>query len=241
MKFFDVEPRSREWFQRRLGVCTSSNFHRVVTAKTLKPSSQATRYMAELLGEWITGEQYDGYKSDWMIRGQDAEDAMWRAYEGYTDTETLRGGFFTNDQGTLACSPDRRVGENGLVEGKAPSLVVQLLYVLSEGPDVDYVLQLQGQMLIAEDRDYVDVFSWNPNLFVPPIKVYRDEETIGKMRPIINQFVDTMLAARERLERDYGPFPRLTKDQEGESYDGLWITDDDVEMLVRSKFPEEFK
>ena len=44
MKFYDVEQGSARWYQLRLGRPTTSNFHRIVTAKG-EPSKQALAYM----------------------------------------------------------------------------------------------------------------------------------------------------------------------------------------------------
>lgn len=234
MKFFDVEPRSRAWFDHRIGLCTSSNFHKILTSKTLKVSSQAPKYMAELIAERITGEQTEGYQSEWMVRGQDVEDSIWRSYEVYTDAETSRGGFFTNDAGTIGCSPDRLVGADGIVECKAPMLTTQILYILAEGPDDDYKVQCQGQLMVSE-RDWVDVFSWHPQLFLPPIRIYRDEKFIAILRPVLDRFIETLLACWERLDREYGPFARPEPAAAQEDYDALGVTEDDVNAILAAQ------
>src|ERR1700678_334474 len=148
MIFYDVEPRTEAWQKLRLGIPTSSNFHKIITPRKMGISSQAPKYMHELLGEWISGEQSEGYQSEWMIRGQEVEDSIWKSYEAYADIETTRGGFFTSDDGMIGCSPDRLVGTSGDLEAKAPMLTTQVGYALSEGPDDDYKTQLQGRFLI---------------------------------------------------------------------------------------------
>ena len=227
MKFYDVEPRSQEWYRLRLGLPTSSCFHRIVTPKTLQLSKQATPYMHQLLAEWITGEQIEGYQSDWMVRGAEIEDQIYKAYESYTGTETKRGGFFTTDDGLIGCSPDRLVGDDGDLETKAPAIQTQVGYALSAGPDEEYMLQLQGRLLIHE-RSWIDVFAWHPRLFIPPKRVYRDEKIIAGLRSGLAVFVDHMLKAREELESKFGPFVKP------EPVDTFGVSDDDVEAIIQA-------
>jgi hypothetical protein len=232
--FYDVEPLSEAWLTLRLGIPTSSQFHRIITPKKMQISSQAPKYMHELLAEWITGEQIEGFQSEWMIRGVEVEDSIWKAYEGYADTETQRGGFFTTDDGMAGCSPDRLVGDDGDLEAKAPMLTTQIGYALAEGPDDDYKTQLQGRFMIHE-REWIDIFSWHPKLFLPPIRVHRDDKFIAALKPVLEQFTHTMLECRLVLEKRFGPFERPKKEERAAPDDPgeLGVTDEDVEIILR--------
>lgn len=240
MKFFDVEPRSEEWFRLRLAIPTASCFDQIITPAKLAPSSQAKKYLRELLAEHITGvpmtqiaadgDEPEQYQSRWMERGQETEDAVWKAYEAYTETQTSRGGFFTTDDGLVGASPDRVAGEDGLLECKAPSLTTQIGYALSGGAQEEYMIQLQGQLLVSE-REWVDIFSWHPKLFIPPVRVYRDEKIQQALKTVLLTFVSTMLLAREQLETRFGPFtrPEPRAAQEIGDFD---VTDEDLQMIM---------
>jgi YqaJ-like recombinase protein len=233
MKFFDVEPRSEQWRTLRLGAVTSSNFDRILTPKTMKVSAQAKKYLAELLSEFITGEECESVQTQWMQRGTEVEDDIWRCYEAYTGTETQRGGYFCSDDQLIGASPDRRVGDPGLLEAKAPMLTTQILYGLGEGPDSDYLVQVQGQLMVSE-REWVDIFSWHPKLFIPPIRVYRDEKFIAVLRPVLETFVEQMLEARFVLETKFGPFVRYTPEPPLAPDDpgALGVSDSDLELIL---------
>lgn len=233
MIFHDCEPRSEEWRKFRLGIPTSSNFHKIITPKTRKISSQAPKYMHQLLAEWITGEDIEGYQSEWMVRGQDVEDEIWKAYENYTGTETERGGFITTDDGMVGCSPDRLVGIVGDLEAKAPMIQTQVAYALAGGPDEDYMCQIQGRLFI-HGREWVDIFSWHPKLFVPPIRVYRDDKFIAELKPLLTSFVETMLNCRVVLEQRFGPFTR-PEPPEAQQHTELDITDADVTAILQDQ------
>src|SRR5271166_3667483 len=220
------DPRSAEWTALRIGIPTSSNFHRIVTPKTQKLSSQAAGYMHTLLGEWITGEQVENFTSQWMERGVELEDQAISAFEFLMELETSPGGFITTDDGMLGCSPDRLIGETSDLEIKSPLINTAVRYAL-EGLEEEHICQVQGRLMI-EERESVYVFAYHPRLSIPALKVNRDEKFISAMRPVLNAFVETMLECRLKLEQKYGPFVRpepVTKpaDDPGD----LGVSDDD--------------
>ena len=231
MIWHDVEGDSPEWHMLRLGIPTASEFHRVLTPKTLKISSQAPGYMHRLLAEWLTGAELPSFESDYMALAKENEPRARRAYEMLTDTEVTNGGFFTDDAGLIGCSPDGLVGTNGDLEIKCPALNTHIGYALN-GPGDDYTLQMQGRMMV-HGREWVDFFSWHPALVIPPRRILRDEKTINIMRAVLTTFVEQMLECRLRLEREYGPFVRPQAPKPAPLRDG--ITDEDVEMLVADR------
>jgi hypothetical protein len=240
--FHDVEPRSQEWFQLRLAIPTSSCFDQIITPAKLAPSSQVKKYLRELLAEYITGvpitqiaadgDEPERYQSRWMERGQETEDSVCKAYEAYTETQTSRGGFFTTDDGMIGASPDRVVGEHGLLEAKAPALTTQIGYALAGGAHEEYTIQLQGQLLVSE-REWVDIFSWHPKLFIPPVRVYRDEKIQQALKTVLVTFVSTMLLAREQLETRFGPFTR-PEPRAAQEIGDFGVSDADVEMILEA-------
>ncbi len=231
MKQLIVAPRSPEWFAARLGIPTSSEFHRVMTPKTRKLSSQAPGYMYRLIAEWLTGEQVENFESEYMVRGVELEDKAMLAYEGLQDVETQPGGFITTDDGLIGCSPDRLVGERGDLELKCPLIHTQVKYALEGTVDDDYMCQLQGRMMI-HGREWVDIFAYHPRLIIPPVRVVRDEKFIADLKATLAAFVDTMLDCRLKLEQRFGPF---TRQQVEEPYSGPdFITVEDEEEIIRN-------
>ena len=226
------EPRSAEWFALRLGIPTASEFHRILTPKTLKVSSQAPAYMHRLLGEWITGEQVENYQSEFMVRGQELEDQAISAFELLTDIETSPGNFISTDDGWLGCSPDRLIGDDSDLEIKCPLIQGAVGYALN-GLSEEHVCQVQGRLMI-EERDSVYVFAYHPRLSIPPLRVSRDERFIAIMRPVLQQFVETMLACRVSLEQRFGPFPRPQPEARPNA-DELGVSDEDVDAIIAAQ------
>ena len=73
MIIIDCEQGTEEWFEARMGVPSSSNFHRICTT-TGKWSAQADSYINELAAEVITGKRSNGFVSDAMLRGVELEE-----------------------------------------------------------------------------------------------------------------------------------------------------------------------
>lgn len=225
-------PRSPEWLGLRLGIPTSSNYHRILTPKTMKISSQAPAYMHILLGEWMTGEPVENFTSTWMDRGTELEDEAIEAFELITGMETSPGGFITDNTGMLGCSPDRLIGETSDLEIKCKLIQGQIAVAL-DGLEEEHVPQVQGRLMI-EERESVYVFAYHPKLSIPPLKVYRDEKFIAAMKPALEEFVVRMLKAREELTSRFGPFVRCDP-PEAQQHTEFDVSLEDVEAILASQ------
>src|SRR5262249_15022078 len=141
--FHDVAQYSEAHDSLRLGIPTSSNFHKIITPQG-KPSKQWREYACVLIAERVLQRKIEFYNSPAMERGLivEAEAADW--YEFDQDFTTRRVGFITDDH-TMGCSPDRFVGEDGLLEIRAPPPHTQVEYWISGKVDERFWPQLQGQ------------------------------------------------------------------------------------------------
>ena len=115
----DCEQLSPEWYKLRAGVPSASNFDKLITAKG-ETSKQRIKYMYTLAGESITGEKEQTYQNATMQRGIELENEAREMYELITGQEVAQVGFCMNDNKEFGCSPDGLVGEDGLIEIKAP-------------------------------------------------------------------------------------------------------------------------
>lgn len=198
MKIIPCIQGTAEWLRIRAGIPTSSQFDRIVTP-TGKPSKSAEPYMLELLAERIMRRPLATYMSWEMQRGSEKEIEAVRLYEFQTDTETTPVGFITNDSGAMGASPDRLVGDRGLLEAKAPSAHVHMAYLLSTGGAYEaYRVQVQGQLFICE-REWSDVISYFEGLPLGLIRIERDETFIDKMQPLLDEFVEKLEALFQKV------------------------------------------
>ena len=190
----DVRQYSEEHDRLKLGIPTSSNFHKIITPQG-KPSKQWREYACVLIAERILQRKIDFYKSPPMERGLivEAEAADW--YEFDHDVTVQKVGFITDDDHTVGCSPDRLVGDDGLLEIKAPLPHTQVGYWISGEVSERFRPQLQGQLYISQ-RSWVDIVCWHDVLPKLVMRVEPDEkfiEALDRELLIFNYFIDRVM------------------------------------------------
>ena len=192
--FHDVAQYSEDYDRLKIGIPTSSNFHKIITPQG-KPSKQWREYACVLIAERILQQRIEFYNSPAMERGLivEAEAADW--YEFDQDVTTRRVGFITDDEYTMGCSPDRLVGEQGLLEIKAPLPQTQVEYWISGELSERFRPQLQGQLYISQ-RSWVDILCWHDVLPKLVIRVEPDEKYIKALDReirVFNYFIEGVM------------------------------------------------
>ena len=185
--YHQVEQRSDALDALRLGIPTASCFHMIITPGG-KPSEQLVRYAHHLIAERLIGRHVNTYTSPAMEKGMafEEEAAFW--YEFSTDTETQPIGFVSNDApnwrgdgsvGSIGCSPDRLIGDDGLLEIKCPEPAAQIGYLIPPPLDVQksarvrrrgeplerqiqakYKPQVQGNLWLSQ-REWIDCLAFS--------------------------------------------------------------------------------
>ncbi len=201
----DVVQGTTAWAQARAGIPTASQFDQIITEKTLKLSSSSAKYMHRLIAEQLLGRPLDDATSGFMERGTLLEKKAVDYYELERDVDTTPIGFVLRDDRRVGCSPDRLVGEDGLLEIKCPAAHTHIGYLLDrEG--IGYRLQVQGQLWLT-GREWNDTLSFNPDLPPALVRQHRDEEVIGKIEDAVEQFLDYLDETKDILQKHYGLFP----------------------------------
>jgi YqaJ-like viral recombinase domain len=113
-----------------------------------------------LIAERILQRRIEFYNSPAMERGLivEADAVDWQEFD--RDVTAQRMGFITDDDHTMGCSPDRLVGDEGLLEIKAPLPHTQVQYWISGEVSEHFRPQLQGQLYILQ-RSWVDIVCWH--------------------------------------------------------------------------------
>lgn len=197
MIIYDVEQGSLDWHLLRMGIPTASAFDRILTPGG-KRSAQARGYLQHLIAESLVGGPLDQIKTSWMTRGHELEAEAVAYYEFERGVAAPAIGFVTDDAMRVGCSPDRLVGDDGLLEIKVPSPEVHVGYLLYEDVAAAYMAQLQGQLWLT-GRQYVDICSYSPILPSCIIRVGRNEEYIRLLAEAIGEFADELDAEKARL------------------------------------------
>lgn len=192
MIIHDIEQRSEEWFKLRAGMPTASMFSKLVTGEG-KPSKQLDGYALTLAGAIYAGKELDSWEGNkWTERGTELEDDARSLYEFANDVEIQQAGFITDDEKLYGCSPDGLVGDNGMIEIKCLKAENHIKAILDHQKDgkfsTEYILQVQGQMMIAE-RKWCDLIFYHPEL---PLLVIRIEPWPEITTPLLLQIAKVL-------------------------------------------------
>jgi hypothetical protein len=188
-KYHDVLQRSDEWDRLRCGIITASNFSKIITP-TGKPSKQWEDMAFDVIAEKMLGRKTDTYTAPAMERGSYLENDACDWYENiHCDGKVAlkKMGFITTDDGLIGCSPDRLIGDDGILEIKIPLPKTQVRYLIKGELQEDYTPQIQGQLYVS-GRKYVDIVAWHPELSRTVITVERNEAFIACLDQLLKDF-----------------------------------------------------
>lgn len=184
---------SLEWHQARLGCVTASRVADVVSRTRSGYCAARHAYMRQLVAERLTGVPAPIAPTPAMRWGLEMEDYAVEAYEDATGLVTQTVGFLGHSSLAYAgASPDRLVGNDGLLEVKCPTTVTHIDTLLSSEPAGRHVLQMQWQ-LACSGRQWCDFVSYDPRmpeaqtLFIT--RIARDDEMIAQLEAEVGIFL----------------------------------------------------
>jgi hypothetical protein len=180
----DCEQNTDPWLALRAGKPTASEFSKLITS-TGAPSKSMKAYAEQLAGELYAGKPLDSWEGNkYTERGHEVEDEAVSAYELMKGVDTQSVGFITDDLMQWGCSPDRLVGDDGMLEVKClPKLHIEAIRYYKKNGRIPtkFVQQTQGQVLIAE-RKWCDLFFYHTDLPKVIIRVTPDEKVITGLK-----------------------------------------------------------
>lgn len=199
---------SSVWHQARLGCVTASRIAEVVARTKSGYGAARQTYMRQLLAERLTGLVAEVYINAAMRWGTDMEPDAVAVYEEATGVVTELVGFLSHPAIAYAgASPDRLVGDEGLLEVKCPASATHIDTLLSGEVPERYVLQMQWQMACS-GRAWCDFVSFDPRMpedyafFVT--RVRRDEECIAWLEDETRRFIGEIEQRLDDLEMRSG-------------------------------------
>jgi len=193
----DVQQGTAEWLAVRCGVPSASNFDKLVTTKG-EPSKQAQKYLYALAAERVSGIKEESFQSQAMIKGIETEAEAVEFYELTQGVEVQTVGFCLHESKRYGCSPDRLVGEEGLLEVKCPLPHTHVEYLLENNLEKDYFQQVQGQLLVT-GRKWCDLISYSRGLRPLIVRVERDEAFLSKLEEFLGAFFDELEAIAKKI------------------------------------------
>lgn len=224
----ELEQGTPEWLEARLGLVTASVMGKLVTAKTLKPANndESRGLTAQLVAERITGWSDPSYFNQDMQRGHDIEPIArdWYSQRGGVQVDEI--GFmvreidldFTRDVGQIRIgySPDGLIGDDGLLEVKAPRAKTHLLTHLAGDVPAYHMAQLQTGLLVS-GRAWVDFVSYYAGLSPFVKRVHRDDRWADAITEAVERFeltADAMQSDFASATADIPTTERLLIDME---------------------------
>ncbi len=216
----DLLQGTQEWLYARLGMVTASVVGQLVTAKTIKPASNddSRGLTALLVAERLTGYSDPVFVSADMWRGTEEEP---RARDKYAETngvDVRELGFMvrSEDDWRLGYSPDGLVGDDGLIEIKAPRAKTHLRTILSGEVPAHHIAQIQAGLLVS-GRDWCDFVSWCGGMPMFTRRVVPDQRWFDAITAAVQQFEQTaaeMVAAYEAATEGLPQTERINYEME---------------------------
>ena len=202
--FKALEQGSEAWKMARLGHVTASNVSDVMARGKDGEATTRYKYKVKLVAERLTTEQPESYTNTAMQWGIDQEQFAVIAYEMKADVMTDLTGFWLHPAlKWVGASPDRLVGDDGLLEVKCPNTTTHLDYIFAGKVPAEYVKQVQAQLWIT-GRAWCDFVSFDPRL--PPrnqllvVRVFRDEKLIAEMETETVKFLGEVTSLINKLK-----------------------------------------
>lgn len=207
MIVLDFEQGSEPWRAARLGKVTASRIADM-TAKTKTGwGSSRANYAAELVAERLTGSPVDRFTNAAMDWGSEQEAPARALYEFMYDVSVqLVGCVLHPSIGMALASPDGLVGDDGLVEIKAPNTATHLDTLLCETVPEKYVKQMQFQMACT-GRAWCDFVSFDPRMPADMQmwvkRIARDDVMIADLEKETRVFLAEVAATVDALVTKY--------------------------------------
>lgn len=206
----DCEQYSPEWYAARRGKVSASRLGCVMAKGKSKnePSATRAKYMAQLAAARLTGtDTEDGYSSDAMEWGKQHEDKARSLYEMKYDVELVTVGLVIHPTLAQACaSPDRLVGDDGLVEIKCPEMHTHFARMRGADIETNYFRQMQWQMACT-GRKWCDFVSYDPRwpaqCQMVVQRIERDPVMIAEIHKAVSDFLLELDDAVRWLESTY--------------------------------------
>ena len=165
MRVIDCEQGSPEWHTARAGRVTASRIADIMRKTKSGVSAMRATYMGELVAERLSGTvNVQSFKSAAMEWGTETEDQASAYYGFMNDVEPVKVGLVLHPTIDMAAaSPDRLVGDDGLIEIKCPNSSTHIATLLGKEIDADYLKQIHWQMRCT-GRAWCDFVSFDTRL-----------------------------------------------------------------------------
>lgn len=157
--------QTNEWIKERVGCLTASRMADALSfLKGGKESEARRKLKIALVAERLTGFATETFVTDAMRWGIEQEPSAAERYEEVTGTLVQKCGFALHESiPYFGASPDRLIGDDGLLEIKCPTTAVFVDWRAAGVTPEQHKPQMLTQLAICRRR-YVDFFAFDPRI-----------------------------------------------------------------------------
>lgn len=204
-----IEQGSAEWFALRVGKVSASRISDMLAKTKSGWGSSRANYKAQLVAERLTGvvDTSGAFTSAAIEWGRTTEAEAKMAYSFETGLDVGAIDFVAHPKIVMSgASPDGLVGDDGLVEIKAPNTATHIETLLGKGVPNKYDLQMHWQMACT-GRQWCDFASYDPRmpqdmrLFIR--RLPRDEARIIEIEDEVVRFLGEVDLTVDALKTMY--------------------------------------
>ena len=193
----NVEQRTPEWIEYRLGKITGTRLKEVLRADNLP-------LVYEMIAEVVSKQIEEIPVNRAMQRGVDLEPVVRQLYQDKNNEIIEEVGFcLSDDNDYLALSPDGfTLDRKGAIEIKCPSTKTHVKYILDDKIPTDYLPQVCMYFIVNKELQWLDFITYDDRFTDLPmyvIHITREElsDKIFEFKTKIDKFT-------EKFEKYYG-------------------------------------
>lgn len=186
----NVEQRTPEWIQYRLGKITGTRLKEVLRADNLP-------LLYEMIGEIVSKQIEEIPVNKAMQRGVDLEPIVRQMYQDKFGEIVDEVGFCLSDENDyLALSPDGfTLDRKGAIEIKCPSTKTHIKYILDDRIPTEYLPQVCMYFIVNTELEWLDFVTYDDRCESIPmyvIHVTREEisDKIFEYKTKIDKFIE---------------------------------------------------
>jgi putative phage-type endonuclease len=195
-----IPQQSAAWVRERVGCLTASRMKDAMAVlKNGKPAEARNKLLMEIVAERMADCAADHYVTAAMQWGIDNEPFAASAYENETGALLMPASFYRHPRiEHFGASPDRLLGDDGLVEIKCPSTPRYVEWRLAGVVPDEHKPQMIAQ-LACTGRRYVDFVAFDPRVVNGPrLFIRRYEPTAEEIAAVETAAVE-FLAEADRM------------------------------------------
>lgn len=207
MNPLELTQNTEEWLKYKCGRLGGSSIADMLTRTKTGWGAGRKNLAARLVAERLTGCPTETYKSKAMEYGSETEAEACNMYAWEKDVDPIIVGYV--DHPTIAwagCSPDRLIGQDGMIQTKCPNTATHIESLLGGSIDGYYLKQMQWEMGCT-GRKWNDFVTYDkrlpPEMQLHVTRVWRDDAMITDLEREARIFLSEVEETVNQLRSKY--------------------------------------